>query len=78
MSDTIVNHPTMPKSMSPPKFVKASEFTDPKPSSNDAEELAKFRLVSVLAQLELVSCFRGEAEPLFEVVGPIIDGKALP
>ena len=68
----------MPESKGPPKFVKATEPIDANPSSDDAEELAKFRLVSVLAQLELLSCFRGEAEPLFEVVGPIIDGRALP
>jgi len=68
----------MPESKGPPKFVKATEPIDANPSSDDAEELAKFRLVSVLAQLELLSCFRGEAEPLFEVVGLIIDGRALP
>ena len=68
----------MPGSKGPPKFVKATEPIDANPSSDDAEELAKFRLVSVLVQLELSSCFRGEAEPLFQVVGPIIDGRALP
>jgi hypothetical protein len=68
----------MSEDKSAPKFVKASEPTKPQPSSKVNEELERFRFVSVLAQLEPVACFRGEAEPLFEVIGPIIDGKALP
>jgi len=67
----------MPESKGPPKFVKATEPIDANPSSDDAEELTKFCLVSVLAQLELSSCFQGEAEPLFKVVGLIIDRRAL-
>ena len=67
----------MPKSKSPPKFVKATEPINANPSLDDAEELVKFWLVSVLAQLELVSCFQGKAEPLFKVVSPIIDRRVL-
>jgi len=67
----------MPKSKGPPKFVKATEPINANPPLDDAEELAKFWLVSVLVQLELSSCFWGEAEPLFKVVGPIIDRRAL-
>jgi len=67
----------MPESKGPPKFVKATEPINAKPSLDDAEELAKFQLVSVLAQLELASCFQGEVEPLFEVVSLIIDRRVL-
>jgi len=67
----------MPESKGPPKFVKATEPINANPSLDDTEELAKFWLVSVLAQLELASCFQGEVEPLFKVVGPIIDRRAL-
>ena len=68
----------MPESKGPPKFVKATEPIDANPSSDDAEELAKFQLVSILVQLELASCFQGKAELLFKVVGLIIDRRALP
>ena len=67
----------MPESKGPPKFVKATEPIDANPSLDGAEELAKFWLMSVLVQLELASCFQGKAEPLFKVVGLIIDGRAL-
>jgi len=68
----------MPKSKGPPKFIKATEPINANPSLDDTEELVKLWLVSVLAQLELASCFWGEAEPLFRVVSPIIDRRALP
>jgi len=71
----------MSNSKSPPKFIKAKNPVDVHPALDEldaADELAKFQLMSVLAQIELFLSFRGEAEPLFEVVGPIIEGKGLP
>ena len=63
-----------------------SEFTDPQspdvratpPEENllrrqrehRAEELERFRFCSALAQIEIASCFRNAAEPLFELLGP--------
>ena len=35
-------------------------------------ELAQFRFASVLAQIELSSCFRNDVEPLFSLLTPTI------
>jgi hypothetical protein len=49
-------------------------------ASNPPEisKLDSLQLDSLLAQIKVFSCFRGEAEPLFEVIGPMLEGKVLP
>ena len=41
-------------------------------SPKAAREQDKHKLASVLAQIDLASCFRNEEEPLFAVLSPLI------
>jgi hypothetical protein len=43
----------------------------------EISKLESLQLDSLLAQIEIFSCFQGEVELLFEVVGPLLEGKAL-
>ena len=37
-----------------------------------SRERERFRLSSVLAQIEIASCFRSDEEPLFKLLSPIL------
>lgn len=37
-----------------------------------SEDLIKFRYCSVLAQIEIASCFRNDAEPLFQMFDRLV------
>lgn len=54
-------------------FLPEWETPNPKSGQHVEKEFDAFRFSSVLAQLEIWSCFRGEEEPLFKVVTPIIE-----
>jgi hypothetical protein len=47
-------------------------------NSSQPDEGAKFRFASVLAQIEISSCFRNDVEPLFRLLGPKIPVRLNP
>jgi hypothetical protein len=40
--------------------------------AEDLPEREKFRASSILAQMEIASCFRNDEDPLFQLLSPVI------
>ena len=46
--------------------------------NSQPDEGILFRFASVLAQIEIASCFRNDVEPLFRIIGPQLPVLANP
>jgi len=66
-------HPSlMPRHNLRLKWKKKKGSIIPKPVPPGAREIEKYKCTSILAQIEIASCFRNDVEPLFELLSPII------